>query len=85
MMNKNDDKIANPLDYYEHPAEVDRDNELSVEDKVKLLTNWLDDIKLRQTAEEENMPPADDSRFYAADVEHLLHKYQAEQLGKKED
>ena len=84
-MNKNNDKIANPLDYYKHPSEVDHDDELNIEDKVKLLINWLDDIKLRQTAESENMPPAHESRFYAADVERFLHKYQAKQLGEKED
>ena len=81
-MNTKEDKIANPLDYYEHPNEVDKDTHLTIDEKVKLLINWLDDIRLRQTAEEENMPPAEDTRYYMADVERILHQYQAKQLGK---
>lgn len=72
------DKITNPLNFFKHPSEVEKDSGLSIADKVKLLQNWLDDIKLQQIAEEENMPPPRQPRYFAADVEALLHKYQNE-------
>ncbi|ETO92567.1 hypothetical protein [Legionella oakridgensis] len=81
-MNTTLDKIANPLNYYKKPVEVEQDKTLSVTEKIKLLTNWLDDINLRQIAEAENMQTQDNARTYIADVERLLHKYQIEQLGR---
>ncbi|RUR10350.1 hypothetical protein [Legionella septentrionalis] len=81
-MDKNLEKIANPLKFYKHPFEVENDAELSIDDKIKLLTNWLDDIELRQVAEEENMPASNESRHYTAEVEKLLHKYQQEKAAK---
>lgn len=76
------DKIANPLNYYTTPVEVAFDEELSIEDKVTLLTNWLDDIQLRQTAEAENMPTTHHTRYYAGEVLRLLNKYRTEQAGR---
>jgi hypothetical protein len=55
-------KIANPLNFYKTPDEVDQDSTLSQEDKIKILTNWLNDIELRELAEGENMPSVYDSR-----------------------
>ncbi|WP_133128921.1 hypothetical protein [Legionella nagasakiensis] len=81
-MNTTQDKIANPLNYYKKPIEVEQDRTLSVAEKIKLLTNWLDDINLRQIAEAENMQAKDNGRTYIADVERLLHKYQTEQPGR---
>jgi hypothetical protein len=69
------DKIANPLKFYRHPQEVEMDEELSRADKIKLLMNWLDDIKLRQIAEGENMPSPRELHYYTADVENLLNYY----------
>jgi hypothetical protein len=80
-MNTTAEKIANPLNFYQHPNEVEGDSELSIDDKIKLLENWLDDIKLRQIAEEENMPPPEETRYYLGDVEALLQKYKIELLG----
>jgi hypothetical protein len=77
-MNTHAEKIASPLNFFKHPSEIERDPELSLVDKVKLLQNWLDDIKLRQIAEEENMGPATETRYYSADVEALLNKYKKE-------
>ncbi|GGI90033.1 hypothetical protein [Legionella impletisoli] len=78
------DKIANPLKFYTTPSEVELDSELSVDEKVKLLINWLDDINLRIIAESENMPAREEeTRFYMAEVERLLHKYQHEQAQQK--
>ncbi|KTD21087.1 Uncharacterised protein [Legionella londiniensis] len=78
-----EDKIANPLKFYNRPIEVEYDSDLSLEDKIKLLTNWLDDIRLRQIAEAENMVDGEQPPTYIAEVEHLLHKYQVEELGQR--
>jgi len=80
-MNDKIDKIANPLNFYKYPTEVEQDDELSVEEKIKLLVNWLDDINLRQIAEAENMPVTHETRYYMAEVERLLRKYKARQTG----
>jgi len=82
-MNKTLEKIANPLNFYKKPIEVEYDKELSLEEKVKLLINWLDDINLRQIAEAENMPSSHEPRYYVDEVGRLLHKYQIELLGGK--
>lgn len=79
-MNTNEDKIANPLKFYQRPEEIEKDTSLSIEEKIKLLLNWLDDIRLRQVAEAENMPAADNSRTYVAEIEQLLHQYQLQHL-----
>lgn len=77
MMSKVD-KIADPVDHYNHPDEVEADNELSIEDKITLLTNWLDDIKLQQVAEEENMPSENGAHTYIEPIKALLRKYRQE-------
>jgi len=69
------DKIANPLNFYKKPHDVEHDQDLSVEDKIKILTNWLDDINLRQIAEAENMPMTYESKDNVAAIERLLRKY----------
>ena len=74
-------KIANPLKFYQRAIEVERDKELSTEDKIKVLTSWLDDIHLRQTAESENMPSTHEPNYHTAEVERLLNKYKSEYLG----
>lgn len=78
-MSIKENKIANPLNFYSQPSEVEQDNELTVDDKIKVLTNWLDDIRLRETAEAENMPNIEQSRTYIAEIEHLLHQYEMQQ------
>lgn len=71
-----EDKISNPLNFYKNPHEVDEDNTLTIEDKIKVLTSWLNDIELRQTAEAENMRgDRDTSRNGVAAIERLLRKY----------
>ncbi|KTC66557.1 hypothetical protein Lade_1215 [Legionella adelaidensis] len=77
-MNNKLEKIADPLKFYLHPSEVENEKELTLQEKIKLLNNWLDDIKLRQIAEEENMPPNKQTRYYTAEVEYLLQKYKKE-------
>ncbi len=81
-MNKSLDKIANPLNFYKTPIEVEQDDGLSIEEKIKLLMNWLDDISLRQVAEAENMPAINETRYYAAEVRLLLEKYK-HHMGRK--
>lgn len=80
-MKNTQEKIANPVKYYNHPNDVEHDNALTIEEKIILLKNWLDDINLRQTAEAENMQSNDNGRTYIADIERLLHHYQIKQLG----
>ena len=82
-MNKAQDKISNPLNFYKTPSEVESDDELSIAEKIKLLVNWIDDIKLRQIAEAENMTSSHETRYYMAEVERLLHKYQSENIGSR--
>lgn len=70
-------KIANPLNFYHKPEEVDQDATLSVEEKIKVLTSWLNDIELREVAEGENMPSVQHSQgHYIKQIESLLRKYQ---------
>ena len=74
-MPKKEDKIADPVNHYQRPADVEHDDDLTQDEKITLLENWLDDIKLRQIAEAENMPSPDESRTYVGEVESLLNKY----------
>ena len=83
-MSIKEDKIANPLNFYSQPAEVEHDNELTVDDKITLLANWLDDIRLRQVAEAENMPNCEEARTYIGEIEHLLHQYELQRLDEKQ-
>lgn len=53
IMNKN--KIANPTKFYRHPKDILKERLFSNEEKIKSLENWLDDIKLKLIAEDENM------------------------------
>lgn len=69
------EKIADPLKFYNKPGEVENDPLLSVDEKIKLLTNWLNDITLRQTADNENMLAPHATRFYTEEVEKLLRQY----------
>lgn len=69
-------KIANPLNYYATPEELDQDDTLSVEEKIKALDSWLYDIQLRETAEAENMPSVNNSTgHFVKQIENLLRKY----------
>ncbi len=52
------DRKLDPADYYRSPADVLADDTLSQADKIDVLTNWANDIRLLQVAEEENMPGA---------------------------
>ncbi|MBA2656422.1 MAG: hypothetical protein H0U70_05490 [Tatlockia sp.] len=49
------EKIANPTKFFQSPEELNNDNSLSALEKIKSLENWLDEIVLKQIAEEENM------------------------------
>jgi len=71
-------KISNPLNFYKNPHQVEEDSDLSIENKIKVLTNWLNDIELRETAENENMRdnqklPHNSSNVLV--IERLLKKY----------
>ena len=69
-------KIANPLNYYANPEELDQDDTLSVEEKIKALESWLNDIQLRETAEAENMLSVHNSSgHFVKQIESLLRKY----------
>ncbi|HVT61961.1 MAG TPA: hypothetical protein VHD33_00530 [Legionellaceae bacterium] len=76
-------KIANPLNFYRMPGEVEADDTLSMEEKIKVWTSWLNDIELRENAEAENMPSKEhfeaqsSSGHYIAVIETYLRKYNA--------
>ena len=69
------DKIANPLNFYKNPLEVDADTSASRADKIKILLSWLNDIDLRHIAEAENMPPTHPSFDHVVTIERLLREY----------
>lgn len=70
-MNKN--KIANPTKFYQHPNEVIKDRVLSDTDKIKILENWLDDVKLKLVAEDEGMTSTGSkSKDFVREINNLL-------------
>ena len=70
------DKIANPTKFYRHPDEVKKDPSLSKEEKITLFENWLDDIKLKLIAEEENMPSTiEGPKYYIREINEILSSY----------
>lgn len=50
-----DDKKSNPSDHFDAPRQVLEDGTLSKADKIEVLTNWANEIRQLQVAEEENM------------------------------
>ncbi|STY28621.1 Uncharacterised protein [Legionella wadsworthii] len=71
----NHDKVANPIKFYKHPDEVKKDNSLSTTDKIKLLENWLDDIKLKLIAEDESMYSTQSRpKYFVAEIQKLLEE-----------
>lgn len=78
-MNTTESKIANPLNHYKIPNDVSHDRTLSLEEKIKTLDNWLNDIELRQHAEEESMASQHDLRDEVDALRRLLRTYRAHQ------
>ncbi|MBA2651711.1 MAG: hypothetical protein H0U73_05540 [Tatlockia sp.] len=67
------DKVANPTKFFQHPKEIMDDSTLTSLDKIKLLENWLDEIVLKQIAEEENMlSDGDKQKEYTRPIQELL-------------
>ena len=72
----NINKIANPTKFYQHPNEVLEDHSLTNSDRIKLLENWLDDIKLKLVAEDENMGSTlRNPKYYVAEINSLLVQF----------
>jgi|SaaInlStandDraft_7_1057024.scaffolds.fasta_scaffold587781_1 hypothetical protein len=79
-MSVSDKKISNPLNFYNVPSDVAHDRNLSLEDKIKTLDNWLNDIELQDVADAENMSlPCYDSREEVDYLRRLLRTYRAHQ------
>ncbi len=79
-MSISEKKIANPLNFYEKPSDVAHDQKLSLENKIKTLDNWLNDIELQHVAEEENMPGEHREQREEVDyLRRLLRTYRAHQ------
>lgn len=79
-MSISEQKIANPLNFYESPSDVAHDRDLSLEDKIKTLDNWLNDIELRDIADEENMASTHkETREQVDYLRRLLRTYLAHQ------
>lgn len=69
-------KIGNPIKFYHHPNELDKDASLSNEEKIIALENWLDDIKLKLIAEDESMScTLSAPEYYTHEILCLLKKY----------
>ncbi|MCH9756028.1 MAG: hypothetical protein K0U37_02400 [Gammaproteobacteria bacterium] len=74
------EKIANPLNFYKKPSDVAHDRKLSLDNKIKTLDNWLNDIELQHVAAEENMPgEREDQREQVDYLRRLLRTYRAHQ------
>lgn len=77
--------LADPAAFYTHPADIVADDQLTVAQKRRFLTEWAQDLTDRQQASGEGM----DSGSAAATAAEgdLLRKINAalEQLGNKEE
>jgi len=49
------DRKSNPSDHFDDPQQVLDAADLSRADKIEVLTNWANEIRQLQVAEEENM------------------------------
>ncbi|MCH9764185.1 MAG: hypothetical protein K0U24_08210 [Gammaproteobacteria bacterium] len=79
-MSISDKKIANPLNFYNTPTDVANDRSLSLNNKIKTLDNWLNDIELQHVAEEENMLSVRQEQYEQVDyLRRLLRTYRAHQ------
>jgi hypothetical protein len=78
-MSSKEDRVADPVNYYNRPSDVENDTELSTTEKIILLHNWIDDINLRLKATEENMPGKQDEQLYFQEAKRLLEHYQQAQ------
>ncbi|MDF1683169.1 MAG: hypothetical protein P1U36_00785 [Legionellaceae bacterium] len=78
-MNTTESKIANPLNHYKLPNDVSHDRTLSLDEKIKILDNWQNDIELRQHAEEENMASLHELRDEVDTLRRLLRTYRTHQ------
>lgn len=55
-MAMDDDRKLDPSQHFKSPADVAAASDLSTQDKVDVLTNWANELRQQQVAEEENMP-----------------------------
>jgi|GEM_PF-3342371 len=79
-MSIQEQKIANPLKFYSEPEDVAHDKHLSLEEKIKVLDNWLNDIDLHAIADDENMQGKfKDRRQHVDYLRRLLRTYRAHQ------
>ncbi|WP_129647133.1 hypothetical protein [Peristeroidobacter agariperforans] len=49
------DAISDPTKEYRKPIDVVRDNELDVDEKLRILESWKKDAELLSVAQDENM------------------------------
>ncbi len=79
-MSNSEQKISNPLNFYNEPSDVAHDTGLSLEEKIKTLDNWLNDIEQQDVADAENMAlPRYDTREEVDYLRRLLRTYRAHQ------
>lgn len=55
MNDRNDEPFLDPEAYFGTPEAVLRADDLSTDEKITVLTNWANEIRQQQVAEEENM------------------------------
>jgi hypothetical protein len=80
IMSISEKKVANPLNFYNTPTDVAHDRNLSLNNKIKTLDNWLNDIELQHVAEEENMLSTRQEQYEQVDyLRRLLRTYRAHQ------
>lgn len=64
--------IQNPSRIFRSPDEVLAQDNISQDDKLKILESWETDQNLLMTAEEENMPPNAPNQGVAAEKLKLI-------------
>jgi hypothetical protein len=67
-----DDRMLQPSDYFDSPRSVLEADDLSQQEKIEVLTNWANEIRQLQVAEEENMSGAAGLGERLAAVENAL-------------
>ena len=71
-----------PSAHYASPDDVLADERLSAQDKVGVLTNWANEMRQLQVAEEENMPGTNSAGETLAKIEDALRRLGAEESGE---
>lgn len=71
-----------PSAHFDAPHQVLADERLSREDRIEVLTNWANEMRQLQVAEEENMIGSGSAGEKLATIEDALRQLGAEESGE---